>query len=266
MLDGQGADEPLAGYHSSYAVYLSDLIRRNRWPMVVRTLAERARMHGVPLAEQVRRLLVPLLPPRLAALLRRHERALRGHDWLGSEALRPYATGQDAREAAGALLGLPPVTDVASLCLTLTYASNLPMLLHWEDRNSMAHSVEARVPFLDHRLVEFSLMLGNDHKIVAGDTKRVLRRAMSGILPDAVRDRRDKLGFATPEEAWFRGPLKSAVRDAVEGTLARYPGLLNARGTRALADDMLEGRRPVDFTLWRIANLGIWGERFAVSA
>jgi microcystin-dependent protein len=49
-------------------------------------------------------------------------------------------------------------------------------------------------------------------------------------------------------------------------TLARYPGLLNARGTRALADDMLEGRRPVDFTLWRIANLGIWGERFAVSA
>jgi len=156
------------------------------------------------------------------------------------------------------------VTNIATLCLTLTFASNLQMLLHWEDRNSMAHSVEARVPFVDHRVVEFSLMLGNNHKIVGGDTKRVLRRAMTGILPKVVRNRRDKLGFTTPEEIWFRGPLKGLILEGVEATLKRYPGLLNAAGTRALVADMLDGTRPLDFTLWRIVNIGLWGERFAV--
>jgi asparagine synthase (glutamine-hydrolysing) len=139
------------------------------------------------------------------------------------------------------------------------------MLLHWEDRNSMAHGIEARVPFLDHRLVEFSIAIGDRHKIVGGDTKRVLRGAMNNILPEMVRKRRDKLGFTTPEEAWFRGPLRDMVLAGVEQTLARYPGLLNPQGVRAHAADMLEGRRPVDFSLWRIISLGIWGRVFAVS-
>jgi Asparagine synthase (glutamine-hydrolyzing) len=129
----------------------------------------------------------------------------------------------------------------------------------------MAHSVEARVPFLDHRLVEFNLALGNSHKIVRGDTKRVLRKAMSHTLPESVRERRDKLGFSTPEEVWFRGPLKGMILDGVEATLRRYPDLLEPKGTRALVSDMIEGRRNVDFTLWRIVNMGIWGERFGIS-
>jgi asparagine synthase (glutamine-hydrolysing) len=89
---------------------------------------------------------------------------------------------------------------------------------------------------------------------------------MQGILPEKVRNRRDKLGFATPEEDWFRGPLREVVLAGVEQTLERYPGLLNLRGVRAHVADMIEGRRPVDFSLWRIVNLGIWGRVFAVSA
>jgi asparagine synthase (glutamine-hydrolysing) len=264
MLDGQGADEQLAGYHSSFAYYLSDLASRDRWLMLARTVAERAWMHGVPVREQIQHFIMPLLPMRLATLLRRQRQALVHHDWLDSDALRPYARQQSAFQLASDRLGLPPVTNIATLCLTLTFASNLQMLLHWEDRNSMAHSVEARVPFVDHRVVEFSLMLGNNHKIVGGDTKRVLRRAMTGILPKVVRNRRDKLGFTTPEEIWFRGPLKGLILEGVEATLKRYPGLLNAAGTRALVADMLDGTRPLDFTLWRIVNIGLWGERFAV--
>jgi asparagine synthase (glutamine-hydrolysing) len=122
------------------------------------------------------------------------------------------------------------------------------------------------VPFLDHRLVEFAIALGDRHKIVGGDTKRVLRRAMGGILPEMVCNRRDKLGFTTPEEEWFRGPLRELVLAGVEQTLVRYPWLLNAKGVRAHAADMLEGRRPVDFSLWRIISLGIWGRVFAVTA
>ena len=264
MLDGQGADEMLAGYHGSYHYYLADLVRRHRWLMIARTVWERSRMHGASIGDQLRRLAAQLLPVRFDGILRRQHHQIVEHDWLGSEALRSQRHRRSALEIAGDLLRLPPITDIATLCLTLTHASNLQMLLHWEDRNSMAHSVEARVPFVDHRLVEFSLMLGNDHKIVGGETKRVLRQALTGILPDVVRDRRDKLGFSTPEQEWFRGPLKGLAYEGVEATLKRFPGLLSAAGTRALAADMLEGKRPVDFTLWRIINLGIWGERFGV--
>ncbi|WID98770.1 asparagine synthase (glutamine-hydrolyzing) [Bosea vestrisii] len=264
MLDGQGADEQLGGYHHSFSFHLAGLIKQLRLAEALDTMQKRQAWHGVPIAQQAKHALIPLLPTSLAGMLRNRHRALTQHDWLGGELLREQGAGSTAFERARTELGLPPVTDLRTLCMNLTYGSNLSMLLHWEDRNSMAHAIEARVPFLDHPLVEFSLALGNDHKIVGGDTKRVLRRAMEAILPPEVLQRRDKLGFATPEQAWFRGPLKGMMNDGVEATLARYPGLFNADGVRALAADMLDGRKPVDFLLWRIVNLGIWGERFGV--
>lgn len=265
MLDGQGADEQLAGYHGSFSYYMADLTRRRQFGQLLRTMVERNRYHGTSIYEQLRNHLVPLLPRSLAGVLRRQHRALTQHNWLGTDILREKGNPGTAFQLASDELGLPPVTDLRTLCLTLTYGSNLSMLLHWEDRNSMAHSIEARVPFLDHPLVEFNLALGNDHKIVGGDTKRVLRRAMKDVLPEGVRERRDKLGFATPEEIWFRGPLRGLVEDGVEKTLSLYPGLMNADGVRALAKEALNGERPLDFTLWRIVNLGMWGERMGAT-
>lgn len=265
MLDGQGADEQLAGYHGSFSYYMADLTRRRQFGQLWRTILERNRYHGTSIQDQLRQYVVPMLPRGLAGVLRQKHRQLTQHDWLGTDLLRTKGNPITAFQLASDELGLPDVIDIRTLCLTLTYGSNLSMLLHWEDRNSMAHSIEARVPFLDHPLVEFNLALGNDHKIVGGDTKRVLRRGMDGILPEAVKERRDKLGFATPEEIWFRGPLRGLIEDGIEATLARYPGLMNADGVRALAKEMLDGNRPLDFTLWRIVNLGMWGERFGVS-
>jgi asparagine synthase (glutamine-hydrolysing) len=264
MLDGQGADEQLAGYHSAFGYYGADLARSGRWLQLARMIGERRAWHGVPAMQQLRQYLVPMLPATIAHRLRNRYRAVVEHDWLDSEIFRSAAPDGSALESAGRSLGLKPPHDIASLCLTLTHASNLQMLLHWEDRSSMAHSIEARVPFLDHRLVEFSLGLGNQHKTVGGDTKRVLRSAMAGILPEPVRNRRDKLGFATPETSWFRGQLKQPALDAIEETLRAAPGLLNPDGVRALARDMLDGRKPVDFRLWRICNIGLWMRRFSV--
>lgn len=265
MLDGQGADEQLAGYHSSYVYYMADLIRRRHILTLVRTMIERDRVHGISFLDQAKRFVGPVLPGPVRAVLLRQRDALVNHDWMGSSAFRALGPAPSALEVASQANGLPPVTDIASLCVVLTFASNLQMLLHWEDRNSMAHSIEARVPFLDHRLVEFNLALGNDHKIVRSDTKRVLRRAMAEVLPESVRERRDKLGFSTPEQVWFRGPLRGLMEEGVEATIRRYPDLLNPEGTRRLSAEMLDGRRPVDFTLWRIVNMGIWGERFGVT-
>lgn len=265
MLDGQGADEQLAGYHSCFHYYISDLIRNERYFLLARTMFQRNRFHGVPLTDQVRQFLSPFLPAFVADALRRRTREIAPLFWMDTPLLRESGNAKGAFQTAIDSLDLKPATDVDSLCRVLTYASNLQMLLHWEDRNSMAHSIEARVPFVDHEIIEFSLSLGGDHKIVGGDTKRVLRSAMKGILPEGVRQRRDKLGFATPEEVWMRGPLKGQMLDGIEATIKRYPDLLEPGNTRALANSMLEGERPVDFSLWRIVNLGIWGERFGVT-
>ena len=265
MLDGQGADEQLAGYHGCFSYYFASLIKRHQFATLLCAMLQRHVWHGVSFAEQARTFLLPLLPARLARWLRRERQVLTQHDWLGGEALRPHL-GRSPFETARESIGRPPIADIGDLCVVLTQSSNLAMLLHWEDRNSMAHGIEARVPFLDHRLVEFSIAIGDRHKIVGGDTKRVLRGAMGDILPETVRKRRDKLGFTTPEEAWFRGPLRDMVLAGIEQTLARYPGLLNPAGVRAHAADMLEGRRPVDFSLWRIISLGIWGRVFSVAA
>lgn len=266
MLDGQGADEQLAGYHTGFAQHLAGALRRGEGGEVMRTLRERRTRHGASLPSQAMMACAALLPPGLAGQLRARRRDWTQHAWVGEGLRAEHAREASAADLAGEALGLPPVRDIASLCLNLTYASNLPMLLHWEDRSSMAHSIEARVPFLDPPLVAFSLSLGNAHKMVGADTKRVLRRAMQDVLPPLIRDRRDKLGFATPEEVWFRGPLRGLIEDGVDATLLRYPGLFNAVGVRALRDDMLDGRRPMNFLLWRIVNLGIWGEKFSVAA
>jgi asparagine synthase (glutamine-hydrolysing) len=84
-----------------------------------------------------------------------------------------------------------------------TESVSLPSLLRFEDRNSMAHSIEARVPFLDHRVVEFAFLLRPEMKIKGVETKRILREAMRGVLPEDIRARKDKLGFrAEPHAAW----------------------------------------------------------------
>jgi asparagine synthase (glutamine-hydrolysing) len=264
MLDGQGADEQLAGYHWTYAWHLATLMRQGRLMALAGTVSQRRGAHDAGVGDQLARLAAVALPTGVARFLKAQRHGA-GGSWLRSEALRALGPDPGALDFASSINGLPQVTDVATLCVVLTFSANLQMLLHWEDRNSMAHGIEARVPFLDHRLVEFALALGNEHKFAGADTKRVLRQAMAGELPPQVRARRDKLGFATPEDSWFRGPLKPLILDGIEATLARFPDLLDARATRALVGAMLEGRKPVDFTAWRIVNMGIWGERFGVT-
>lgn len=266
MLDGQGADEQLSGYHSGFEYYFTSLIQRGRYLALLKAMFERHRYHGLSLPHQLRTFIVPRLPHRFRSLLLRirPRQASPYPNWLESEAFRDGGYPPSTFDAILEREGLGPIRDIGDLCVALTLGT-LPMLLHYEDRNSMAHGVEARVPFLDHRLVEFSIGLGERHKMVGGDTKRVLRVAMAGVMPEKVCQRRDKIGFATPEQAWFRGPLRAGIEAGMEETLRRYPGLLNPSSTRGLVADMLDGRRPMDFTIWRIVNVGMWGRVFAVT-
>ena len=145
---------------------------------------------------------------------------------------------------------------------TLTRTS-LPMLFRYEDRNSMAWSIESRVPFLTPALAEFVLSLPEEYLISPdGVTKHVFREAMRGIVPDAILDRRDKIGFATPEKKWLQelGPW-------VGDTLARVsrhflpwtrPPLI-ANGGRSLP-----GPSRSTGGVWRWVNLVHWAEAWDV--
>jgi asparagine synthase (glutamine-hydrolysing) len=127
----------------------------------------------------------------------------------------------------------------------------------------MAHSIEARLPFLDHRLVEFTLGLWDRHKIVGGDTKRVLRRAMKGYLPEGVRRRRDKIGFATPESLWFHGPLRPLIETGVRNALDMFRGLFDEKEVGA-AMQAFADNRSTPINLWPLVNFGIWGKVFGM--
>jgi asparagine synthase (glutamine-hydrolysing) len=143
-------------------------------------------------------------------------------------------------------------------------ATNLPMLLHWEDRASMAHSIEARVPFLDYRLVEFVLGLPEEFKLSGGVTKRVQRTGMNGVIPDGIRDRMDKVGFATPEELWVKAQGTDFFRAQLRQAVDRSQGILGEESFSML-EDMISGQRPFSYLPWRLINFGEWMHTFSVS-
>jgi len=153
--------------------------------------------------------------------------------------------------------------SVLELSLLQLSSSSLPMLLHWEDRNSMSFSIEARVPFLDFRLVEFSLGLPEEYKLKNGITKRVLREAMTGILPEKVRLRKDKLGFATPEQTWIQRQDPQLFRSELGKAIETSDGILSGSALNVL-EEMISGRRPFSFLPWRLICFGKWLERFHV--
>jgi len=139
------------------------------------------------------------------------------------------------------------------------------MLLHWEDRDSMAHSIEARIPFLDYRLVEFVLGLPTEFKISGGVTKRVLRESMRGLVPERVRTRMDKMGFVTAEQAWVREDQPDRFRGALRRAVDASQGILRPSAMRKL-DRIIAGTEPWEYFAWRMITFGSWMDRFSVKA
>jgi asparagine synthase (glutamine-hydrolysing) len=201
LLDGQGADETLAGY-SPFAIHLSDLLAASQFGAAYREaqalatgrelgagqlLAYAAAWRLPPAAKRAALSVWHALrrrPATAASVINRRLRAVVGTD---GDKLSEGTAGQSLDEH---LLGL--------------VQSSLPNLLRYEDRNSMAFSVEARVPFLDYRLVGLAFNQVAPWRIHDGWSKWVLRQAMAGQVPGDVLWRRDKVGFATPELRWLR--------------------------------------------------------------
>ncbi len=139
--------------------------------------------------------------------------------------------------------------------------SYLPLdILTKVDRMTMAHSIEARPPLLDHKLVEFAATIPADIRMRGGTTKYLLKRAMRGILPDGIIDR-PKHGFAVPLAHWFRGKLSGFARDLLLSASCRQRGFFNGRYIESLLQQNDRGR-DLDLQLWTILSFELWCRRF----
>lgn len=260
MLDGQGADEQLGGYHPYLGLRLATLARSWNIRGLTRECTALHRLHGYGIGWSARQILNYSLPEALRQPLR----VLAGKPsvlrpaWLDLQAL--------AADPADPFLGTDGRTadNVAALSYAQLTRTNLQMLLHWEDRDSMAHSVEARVPFLDYRLVEFVLGLPETYKLSAGTTKRVLRQAMRGLLPEKVRLRMDKLGFVTAEEIWLRNDAPTMFRQSIDSAIVASQGILRPQ-IKLIFERIQSGERAFDHLVWRAISFGTWMRRFSVS-
>ena len=127
----------------------------------------------------------------------------------------------------------------------------------------MAHSIEARVPFLDHRLVEFSSNLPAEYLDSHGETKRVLRSALKNILPDKIRNRKDKKGFITPEERWVKEDHTETFRTRLKQSIAELNGIIRPNALTYF-DQIATGKLPFDYTYWRFILFAEWIKQFKV--
>lgn len=258
LLDGQGADEFLAGYRPLLAQRLLSLVRAGRWGAAGALWSRARRLPGVGGAK---------LAMRVAALLMPGAVRDRARAWVG-EGLTPTWLNRSWFEARG----VRPVSRAAAkgpdalraALWEAAFESSLPMLLRYEDRNSMAHSIESRVPFVTPRLAEFCLSLPEEYLIGAdGRGKAVFRAAMRGIVPDSILDRRDKIGFEAPQGAWLRRLAPWVERVLAGPALARVAALRPSEVLACWRATAPGGRVPA--VAWRWVSLALWAERFDVT-
>ena len=210
LLGGQGGDEVLCGYQKYRYFYLWHLWQEGD-PNFVREFVlfsrNGTRSHW-GLSDACKYL--PAAFRRQFSLIER----------VATPELRQQRELPSPRLGAGGSLAARQKTD-------LLYAS-LPALLHYEDRNSMAHSIESRLPFLDYRLVEFAVNCASSFKLRDGWSKWLLREAMADTLPAKVRLRRTKLGFDTPQGSWMRHGMLNGHRDVWDTPRLRMERFISA--------------------------------------
>lgn len=254
MLDGQGADESLAGYPYFQDVFNVSLLKSFELNKLATELKQASVLQNGKRNnnEFLKLALKSFVPSSVTTSLRRRSDS---HELKYIK--KPYKLTSDLYEPGVNL-------SIKSHSLDLISTSYLPMLLHYEDRDSMAHSIESRVPFLDYRLVEYILSLPDNYKIFRGVSKYIFREAMAGILPDKIKNRYDKMGFVTPEQTWIVNNFEQ-FRKYLQEAVNCFKHIVNAETLLNDFDNALTKKTfAFGSVYWRIIALHQWSIKFKV--
>ncbi len=265
VVSGQGADEALTGYGGSLPWLLAEHLRRGKLQTLRRELASHPQIasHRLRTIAQAGWLALrhALPSPVSSALLDiKWQRAFRNAPFfrlesLGVPPLAPSGPLVDEFEDRSLLHGY---------LYRLLSGSSLLAILRTEDRSSMAVGVEARAPFLDHHLVELCMACPPEWLLHDGRTKALLRDSLGDVLPPAIRDRRDKIGFAAPELRYLRGPLHTLLRDTLTGSQLADCGLLDEAALRTALASPHAGT-PVSHAAWKALSVELWLSAFGLT-
>lgn len=248
-LDGQGADEELAGYHYFFGYFFKDLLKHGRWGKLsfemLHYLLNHHSLYGL------KTFLYFLLPEKSKLRLRINEKG-----YLNREFVEKH---QGGNSIAGNLYKSGSLHDA----LLDHFEYKLEHLLKWEDRNSMWFSLEARVPFLDFRLVEKTLATQGDLIIKNGMTKHLLRESMKGILPEKIRMRRDKVGFETPQDEWFKKhDWINMIFEILSSKSFAGRGMVNPKEAVSLFQAHISGKTNASKEIWKWLHLELWQREY----
>lgn len=252
-LDGQGADELLAGYRGYPGQRIMSLFESGKPIEAVRFARQWSRWPGRRHGDAWMYLGHLLLPDWMNSVARRARGRGFSPDWLNADRLREAGvTLKEPRPPLGKTARRRRVME--RMRSSLQYRG-LPGLLRHADRNSMRFSVESRVPFLSPSIAEFVYSLPEEYLISrGGETKSLFRRAMQGIVPEDVLRRKDKIGFATPERDWLKELDLDSVRDVANRSEVPFLDMPSIRALLARPD------RANPALLWRIVCFLIWRE------
>lgn len=211
ILDGQGADEILAGYHKYIHWFLQEKIRESS--VVSRELKAFAD-HNISVEWSWKNKLAARFPEFAAVQLEnKANKAVFNHKFINNNYRKQYFNKKSIYK--------PAVSKLNDLLYYNTMLVGLEELLRYADRNSMAHGVEVRLPFLSHELVQFIFSLPSQYKINNGFTKYILRETIKPYLPASVVYRTDKVGYEPPQQQWMQSPAFAALVQQSRQTLVK---------------------------------------------
>ena len=225
MLDGQGADEILFGYNSFYKIYFKNLFLKNS----LKSLLAVTNLFRFDAG--------------FAQLI------------FGKKTIFPDFLVQKSTYK------IQKVKNMSEMSQKMLQTNPLPSLLHYADRNSMAASIESRLPFMDFRLVEFCFEIPDDYKIYFGKRKYILREAMKSKIPKEIYLRYDKLAFATPQDDWMRQNA-AFFRQKLVRVGEENADFVNSQALLVAFDAFLGNSKISSDVFWRVLTFGIWRKIF----
>ncbi|CAM3948796.1 asparagine synthase (glutamine-hydrolyzing) [Flavobacterium branchiophilum] len=248
-IDGQGADEHLAGYHYIFGFYFKDLLINLKWYTLLKEMYYYLKIHKSTFG--LKTFLFFLLPKNI-----RTKTKVNDLGYFNVKFVNDYLKKSSISDN---LYGSKSLKD--SLLNHFEY--KLEHLLKWGDRNSMHFSIESRVPFLDYKLVEKSLATKSNEIIKNGMTKSILRKSMKGILPEVIRNRVDKIGFETPQDEWFREiKWQNKINNIITSESFGNRGIFDQKNVVKKYKKHISREINISNEIWKWVHLELWFRKY----